>query len=164
MAADGVPWRAGRAGERFELDGVAFTFLHPDTAWAQWHADLNEDSIVLRVEYGAFTALFAGDAGLSAEARMRGHVGRVDLLKVGHHGSRGATGDVWLDELAPRAAVVSVGARNRYGHPSAEALGRLARHRVDVWRTDREGTVTVETDGHRMTVRGRRGATNYSVE
>ncbi len=164
VAADGVPWRVGRSGDRFALDGVSFTFLHPDTTWTEWHADLNEDSIVLRVEYGAFSVLFAGDAGLHAEARMAGHVGPVDLLKVGHHGSRGATGDAWLDELRPRVAVVSVGARNRYGHPSAEALRRLSRHGVDVWRTDREGTVTVVSDGHRMTVRGRRGATTYSVE
>ena len=164
VAEAGVPWRAGREGAAFELDGVRFTLLHPDTTWAEWHADLNEDSIVLRVEYGAFTALFAGDAGLHAEARMAGHVGRVDLLKVGHHGSRGATGDAWLTELAPRAAIVSVGARNRYGHPSAEALDRLSRHGAEIWRTDRDGTITVVTDGHSMTLRAGRRTARYPVE
>jgi competence protein ComEC len=164
VAEAGVPWRAGREGAAFELDGVRFTLLHPDTTWAEWHADLNEDSIVLRVEYGAFTALFAGDAGLHAEARMAGHVGRVDLLKVGHHGSRGATGDAWLTELAPRAAIVSVGAHNRYGHPSAEALGRLNRHGAEIWRTDRDGTITVVTDGHSMTLRAGRRTARYPVE
>ncbi len=164
VAETGVPWRAGRAGATFTIDSVRFTLLHPDTTWAEWHDDLNEDSIVLRVDYRAFTALFAGDAGLRAEARMAGHVGRVDLLKVGHHGSRGASGDAWLAELAPRAAVVSVGAHNRYGHPSAEALGRLARHGVDVWRTDRDGTIGAVTDGHSLTLRAARRVVRYPVE
>lgn len=164
VAETGVPWRTGREGATFELDGVRFTLLHPDTTWAEWHADLNEDSIVLRVEYGAFTALFAGDAGLNAEARMAGHVGRVDLLKVGHHGSRGASGDPWLTELAPRVAIVSVGAHNRYGHPSAEALDRLRRHGAEVWRTDRDGTITVVTDGHTMTLRAGHRTARYPVK
>ena len=164
IAETGVAWKSGRAGTTFELDGVRFALLHPDTTWAGWHVDLNEDSIVLRVEYGAFTALFAGDAGLAAEARMAGHVGRVDLLKVGHHGSRGASGDAWLTELAPRAAVISVGAHNRYGHPSPEALERLRRHHADLWRTDQDGTVTAVTDGHTMTLRAGRRVVRYPVE
>ena len=94
---------------------------------------------------------------------MLGRVGPADLLKVGHHGSRGATGAAWLSELEPKAAVVSVG-RNRYGHPSPEALARLGRQRVAVWRTDRDGTVSVSTDGRTMTIRGRRGAVTYPVQ
>jgi len=164
VAETGVPWKSGRAGATFVLDSVRFTVLHPDTSWAGWRADLNEDSIVLRVEYRAFTALFAGDAGLAAEARMAGHVGRVDLLKVGHHGSRGASGDAWLSELAPRAAVISVGAHNRYGHPSPEALERLRRHHADLWRTDQDGTITAVTDGHTMTLRAGRRTVRYPVE
>ena len=117
----------------------------------------------LRVEFGGFSAIFAGDAGLPAEARLRGRVGRADLLKVGHHGSRGASGDAWLDELDPAAAVVSVG-RNRYGHPAPEALERLRRHGADIWRTDSEGTVSVTTDGRTMTIRGRRGRVTYPVQ
>ena len=62
----------------------------------------------------------------------------MDLLKVGHHGSRGSTSDEWLDSFRPKAAVISVG-RNKYGHPSPPTLGRLRRHRVEVWRTDRDG-------------------------
>lgn len=159
----GIPWRAGRPGVTLLVDGVRLTVLHPDTSWAEWGADVNEDSIVLRVDFGAFTAVLAGDAGLIAESRLRGRVGRADILKVGHHGSRGASGDRWLDELRPEVAVVSVG-QNRYGHPAPEALARLGRHGADVWRTDREGTITVTTDGATMTIRGRRGATTYSVQ
>ena len=160
MAADGVPWHPGRPGERFVLDGVAFTLLHPDTAWPGLGDDLNEDSLVLLVEFGSFRALFPGDAGFAAEAWLRGRVGPVSLLKVGHHGSRGSTGDAWLDELAPRAAVISVG-RNNYGHPAAETLRRLDARGTDVRRTDRDGEIHVATDGATMTVRSKARAVTY---
>ncbi|MGH7528671.1 MAG: ComEC/Rec2 family competence protein, partial [Gemmatimonadales bacterium] len=162
LASSGVPWHPGRAGERFGLDGVTFTLLHPDPAWAGWGEDLNEDSLVLLVEYGGFQALFSGDAGFAAEEAMRGRVGAVDLLKVGHHGSRGSTGAEWLDSLRPKAAVISVG-RNDYGHPSPEALSRLAARGVTVRRTDRDGTIGVTTDGDSMRLRWRGGSERYDV-
>src|SRR5207247_6303800 len=84
---------------------------------------------------------------------LAGRVGRVDLLKVGHHGSRTATSDEWLDELAPHEAVISVGRNNHYGHPAPEVLERLARHGITVLRTDRSGTITFSTDGHGERVR-----------
>jgi competence protein ComEC len=161
LAAESIAWHRGRRGERFTLDSVRFTVLHP-YEWARWGEDLNEDSLVLLVEYGAFQALFAGDAGFPAEAEMRGRAHAVDLLKVGHHGSRGSTGDEWLDSLRPRVAVISVG-QNTYGHPAAETLGRLLRHRVEVWRTDRDGLVTVTTDGQRMMVKARGRSATYDV-
>jgi competence protein ComEC len=161
LAAESIAWHRGRRGERFTLDSVRFTILHP-YEWVRWGEDLNEDSLVLLVEYGAFQALFAGDAGFPAEAEMRGRTRAVDLLKVGHHGSRGSTGDEWLDSLRPKAAVISVG-QNTYGHPAAETLGRLLRHRVAVWRTDRNGPVTVTTDGQRMTVTARGRSATYDV-
>jgi competence protein ComEC len=161
LAAESMAWHRGRRGERFTLDSVRFTILHP-YEWSRWGEDLNEDSLVLLVEYGAFQALFAGDAGFAAEAEMRGRTRAVDLLKVGHHGSRGSTGDEWLDSLRPKMAVISVG-RNTYGHPAAETLARLLKHRVDVWRTDRDGEVTVTTDGRHMTVKAGGRSEMYDV-
>ena len=162
LAADAIAWHAGRRGERFTLDSVSFTILHPDRHWDGWGEDLNEDSLVLLIEYGSFQVLFAGDAGFPAEREMRTRMRPVDLLKVGHHGSRGSTGGEWLDSLRPRAAVISVG-RNTYGHPSPETLSRLRSRRVVVWRTDREGPVAVLSDGHRMTVRSRDRVQTYDV-
>lgn len=163
LDADGIAWHPARRGERFELDGVRFTVLHPDTAWAEWGFDLNEDSVVLLVEYGAFQAVLTGDIGLPAERLLRGRVGAVDLLKVGHHGSRGSTGAAWLTELRPKVAVVPVGV-NRYGHPAPETLARLAAAAVDVRRTDRDGAITVVTDGRTMRVHDTRGTATYPVE
>lgn len=152
VAADGIPWHPGRPGDRFVLDDVSFTLLHPDPAWPGLGEDLNEDSLVLLVEYGGFRGLFPGDAGLPAEAWLEGRVGRVALLKVGHHGSRGATGDAWLDELNPRVAVISVG-HNTYGHPAPETVERIRARGIDLRRTDRDGAIRVTTDGATMTVR-----------
>lgn len=162
IAREAVPWRAGRRGDRVVLDSVRFTILHPDRGWTGWGEDVNEDSLVLLIEYGSFQALFAGDAGFPAEQEMRSRTRPVDLLKVGHHGSRGSTGDEWLDSLRPTAAVLSVG-QNNYGHPAPETLERLRRHRVAVWRTDRHGPVAVTTDGRRMTVEGRGQSATYDV-
>jgi competence protein ComEC len=114
------------------------------------------------VEYGDFQAMFAGDAGFPAESAMAGRLRTVDLLKVGHHGSRGSTGDAWLDALAPTVAVISLG-RNDYGHPAAATLERLRAHGVAVHRTDREGTIAVVTNGRRMTVSSRAGSASYDV-
>ncbi|HEV8597984.1 MAG TPA: DNA internalization-related competence protein ComEC/Rec2 [Gemmatimonadales bacterium] len=163
LAAErGYRWIAGRAGDSLAIDGVSIRLLHPDTTWARWREDLNDDSVVLLVRSGAFEAVFAGDLGVRAESLLAGRVGRVDLLKVGHHGSAGSSGGAWLKELSPKAAVVSVGP-NRYGHPSPAALRRLALAGVAVWRTDRDGTVRVTVLDSSMLVRGRRAARQYPL-
>jgi len=163
LASEDVPWQVGARGGRLTLDGVQFSILHPDRQWAHWGEDVNEDSLVLLVEFGEFQALFAGDAGFAAEVEMRARTRSVDLLKVGHHGSRGSTGDEWLDSLRPRAAVISVG-HNNYGHPAPATLDRLRRHAIAVWRTDQDGSVTVLTDGHAMTVEARGRRATYDVQ
>jgi competence protein ComEC len=142
-------YRAARAGDRIELDGVTLEVLSPDSALFALPLDVNEHGVVLRVTYGDMRLLFQADAGLPVEAHLAGRVGAVELLKVGHHGSRSATSDEWLAELEPREAVISVGRHNNYGHPAPEVVARLARHGIAIWRTDRDGTITFKTDGTR---------------
>lgn len=148
VESDGAEWRAARRGDRLELDGVRIEVLSPDSAWAVGQTDINEQSVVLLVTYGTTRLLFAGDAGMPTEMHLAGRVGHVTLLKVGHHGSRWATSDRWLDELQPDDAVISVGAKNRYGHPAPEALARLRAHGVKVFRTDELGTITFSVTSH----------------
>ncbi len=155
----GVPWRVARAGLAFAVDGVSFEVLHPDTLWAEWGEDLNEDSLVLRLTWRNFEALLAGDAGFPAESTLAGRIGHVDILKAGHHGSAGSTGDAWLDELRPTAAILSFG-RNRYGHPAAATVARLARHEVRTW-TTRRAPVVVRTDGSMVTIEGDSGTMSF---
>ena len=148
VEADGAEWRPARRGDRLELDGVTIEVLSPDSGWVVAQTDINEASVVLLVSYGPVRLLFAGDAGMPTEQHLAGRIGHVSLLKVGHHGSRGATSDPWLDELHPADAVISVGAKNRYGHPAPETLARLRAHDVSVFRTDEQGTITFTISSH----------------
>ncbi len=148
VEADGAEWRPARRGDRLELDGVTLEVVSPDSAWVATQTDINEESVVLLVTYASTRLLFAGDAGTPTETHLAGRVGPVALLKVGHHGSRGGTSDRWLDELQPVDAVISVGAKNRYGHPAPETLARLRAHGVTVLRTDERGTITLTVSSH----------------
>lgn len=162
LAERGVRWRRASVGDRWSIDGVEFRVVHPPVHWNQRGIDLNEDSIVLELRYGAFVALLTGDAGFPAESLLATVVGPVALLKVGHHGSRHSTSASFLAAVAPQAAVISVG-RNGYGHPAPATLDRLREAGVPVWRTDQHGTVRVETDGRSFTVRGGRAAQTFDL-
>ena len=163
LAAEGQPWRAGRRGDRFVLDGVLFEILHPDTTWAWWGLDLNENSLVVRVTYADFAALLTGDAGVPAESELAGQLGAVDLLKVGHHGSRHSSGEAFLAEVRPALAVISAGRNNRHGHPAPEALARLEAAGAMVRRTDRDGTIRVTVTPGRMRVRAAGSDTTFTL-
>lgn len=149
VEASGARYRAARAGDRIALDGVTLEVLSPDSTLFALPLDVNEHGVVLRVTYGHVRLLFQADAGLPVEEHLAGHVGTVELLKVGHHGSRSATSDEWLTELAPRSAVISVGRHNNYGHPAPSVVARLARHGIAILRTDRDGNITFTTNGQR---------------
>jgi competence protein ComEC len=144
--AAGVPWLRARAGDTLVVDGARLTVLSPDDRWAEQTFDPNEESVVLLVEYRGCRLLFMGDAGAPVEHRLAGRVGDVDLLKVGHHGSRTASTAAWLGELRPETVVISVARTNRYGHPAPETLARLAASGARIRRTDVSGTVTLRTD------------------
>ncbi|WP_437278042.1 DNA internalization-related competence protein ComEC/Rec2 [Sorangium sp. So ce375] len=120
--------------------------LHPDRG-------ANDNSFILRISYGARSALLVGDAEHEAEDALVARYGaalRADLLKVGHHGSRTSTGAALLAAVDPSIAAVSCGVRNRFGHPSPEVLSRLSAGGVAIARTDRGGALTWETDGERV--------------
>src|SRR5262249_30855844 len=90
----------------------------------------------------------AGDQGLVAAGAQR----RATVLKVGHHGAATSSTEPFLAAVRPSVAIVSVGARNPYGHPDAGVLARLAAMGARVYRTDRDGAVLVETDGRALSV------------
>ena len=142
VAEAGSRWRAARTGDSLALDGVRVRVLHPDSAWLARRLPANESSVVVALEYGAFRALMPGDAGLTFEAGEAGRLPRATLLKVAHHGSIGATGPAFVDEVRPRVCVVSVGP-NRYGQPDPRVVGELQRAGCNVFRTDTDGIVTV---------------------
>ncbi len=144
--AEGIPWLPARAGDTIVVDSLVLAVLHPTAEWIERQLVPNENSLVIHLRYGCFDALLAGDVGRSVERALLETVTGADLLKVGHHGSAGGTTDEWLRAVGARVAVISVG-RNRYGHPAPDVVDRLRARGVDIWRTDRDGTVTIETDG-----------------
>jgi competence protein ComEC len=133
------------------LGGATFTSLHPPRAFDE-DGNANDISLVLRVDYGARRFLFTGDIEAAAEASLlaSGADLRADVIKVPHHGSRTSSSTAFLAAVSPSVAVMGVGRENRYGHPHAEVTARY--RGVDVYRTDRDGTVEVRTDGTSLTV------------
>ena len=145
--AGGARWWPARAGDSLLLDSVVIAVLHPSAEWFAHELRPNENSIVVRVSYGTFDALLTGDAGWPVESLLVDRVRPVEVLKVGHHGSAGGTSSAWLDAVHPAAAVLSVGAGNRYGHPAPSVLRRIEDRHIPIYRTDRGGTVTIRTNG-----------------
>jgi len=142
-AARGVPWHAARAGDRFQVGGLTVEVLHP-FAGALPAADANETSVVLRISYGDFDALLTGDAYRAQERLLSDSLALdLEILKLGHHGSDTSTDSLLVARTRPDVALVSLGRRNRYGHPSPEVIGFLERSGVEIWRTDERGTVRV---------------------
>ena len=152
----GVAWRPARLGQAIEIDGVRLTVLAPDAKGVTGARNANEASVVVMAEYRGVRLLLTGDAEQGEEDRLRGHFGsrlRADILKVGHHGSATSSTAPFLDAVAPRLALISVGDGNRYGHPSPSVLTALGRRRTTVLRTDDDGSIVVVIDGGPLRVR-----------
>ncbi|MGH7477392.1 MAG: DNA internalization-related competence protein ComEC/Rec2, partial [Longimicrobiales bacterium] len=147
----GTQWLAARAGTRVMLDGAVLEILAPlpTGVGAQRHVDgggaANDYSVVVRLVFGEFDALLMGDAPAAVEAALlgAGQGRRVEVLKVGHHGSATSTSAAWLAATRPQLALIPVGRRNRYGHPNRLVLARLERAGARVLRTDEHGGVSI---------------------
>lgn len=154
-AAAGARWQRVRPGERIDIDGLELEFLAPDSAWTAALGDPNEASTVLRARFGEVRLLLTGDAERAEERWLLEHAPgslAAEVLKVGHHGSPTSTTEHFLQAVAPRIALVSVGAGNVYGHPGPEVMRRLLDSGATVLRTDQLGTVILRTDGRSLEV------------
>ena len=139
-----------------QIGGVSIEVLAPCPGPSS-DRNPNDNSFVLRVTYGVRALLLVGDAEREEEAELLSRARpslRADVLKVGHHGSATSSTPAFLAAVAPSDAIVSVGRRNRFGHPHPLTLGALAASGAHLWRTDRDGAVTVTTDGHSLDVQG----------
>jgi competence protein ComEC len=161
LEARGAEVKNATRGRVIDLGGGArLTLLGPpEPLITGSHSDVNANSVVARLTYEGFSVLFAGDAEAPTEAWLlaSGAPLQATVLKVAHHGSRYASSAPFLRAVGARIAVVSVGAANRYHHPAAATLDRLARAGATVYRTDMAGDVTVESDGTSARVRTGRG-------
>jgi len=147
-ASVGAPWVGAHVGTRFDLDGVSVVVLAPEAQTgilSGTDVDANDQSVVIELRYGSFRALLTGDAPASVERRIVSDPSSepVQVLKVGHHGSTTSTASEAVGAWRPDLAIISVGGRNRYGHPAREVTDRLERAGAWILRTDRHGTITV---------------------
>ncbi len=140
----GIVVHALEAGQNFHWGGIAASVLSPEPGYRNPGAARNDDSLVMQLNWGRASVLLEGDAEAPSEAAMvaDGRLRPVTLLKVGHHGSRTSTNPAFLAAVAPRAAVISVGQHNTFGHPREEVLDRLESAHVRTFRTDRQGAET----------------------
>lgn len=109
--------------------------------------DLNGLSVVALLTYGNFSILFTGDAGVKIMNELGDAIGDVDIIKVPHHGSRTGMSELFLKRIKPEIALISVGEKNKYGHPSAQSLSLLKSNKVKFFRTDHNGFIEIVSDG-----------------
>jgi competence protein ComEC len=160
-----VPVHHPRRGDRIEFPAdpdLSLQVLSPTSPEArfEWRGgDLNNTSIVLRLDYGPHSFLLSGDAQMEAEQNMALHSPhdlKSTVLKVPHHGSDTSSTPRFLDLVRPQVAVISSGEGNKYGHPAQQTLDALGSVDAQIYRTDEDGTVEFIADGERLWVRSER--------
>jgi len=132
---------------------ISLKFIAPVKTYSK--SDLNNWSAVLLLTHGSKKFLFTGDAEKEAEADMLAKklIPKVDVLKVGHHGSKDSTTTSLLNKAKPTYAAISVGKSNRYGHPTSQTLNRLKAAKSKVYRTDKQGNIIFTSTGKKIKVK-----------
>jgi competence protein ComEC len=152
--SNGVRVKQPKAGYLQRFGDATIRILAPSEDYVPGLTPKNNDSLVLEITYGKRRFVLTGDAERPIEADMaaRAILEHVDVLKVGHHGSKTSTTPQLLDILRPTFALVSVGSGNLYGHPHPDVMARLHDAHVQSFRTDRAGLTRFRTDGNKLWV------------
>lgn len=145
----------GVAGEELRIGKLKLAMLWPpaDVLGATSDKDENNESTVVKLSFGNFDALFTGDIDGEVEEELvrAGVVDDIELLKVGHHGSKFSTRQEFVDLLKPEVSVIQVG-KNSYGHPTKDVLERLKKTNTKIYRNDENGEVEIISDGEKWWV------------
>jgi competence protein ComEC len=157
--AAGSVWWNLHAGDVAGIDGVRVHVHHPGLADWERQDVRNDDSLVLELVWRDVSIVLTGDIGVDVERELARRLDNapIRVVKVPHHGSLTSSSRGWLEVLKPDVAVVSAGRGNPYGHPVPAVLDRYQDVGARVFRTDRDGAVTVETDGREVRVSSYRG-------
>jgi competence protein ComEC len=172
VIAGKIPVYSPKSGDKIKIAEIELDVLFPlekqgnEVVWKSdqaqnvmgettYSGNLNKTAIALELKDQDFKALLTGDLGIEEEtllcsfdsAQGFGGLEPVDVLKVGHHGSKYSTSLSFLEEIKPKLAVISVGANNSYGHPATEILQRLNDLGIKILRTDIDGEVEITRDG-----------------
>lgn len=151
---------APKSGETFEFANSSFEVLAPNS---QNYDSANNYSIVIKLKYKNKAFLFMGDAEKISEDEIlqKGYDVKSDLIKIGHHGSSTSTSDSFIKKVNPNYAVICVGKNNSYNHPKKTVMDRLKKYNIKVYRTDEQGTITVESDGDNISFDKEPASYNY---
>jgi len=142
------------AGDRFVYGAVTLDVLAPMRTFdGTYPKDPNEASVVMLLTYHDTTLLLMGDAPDDVEGDILTTIGDVDVLKVGHHGSRTSSSTEFLDDVTPEFAIVSCGIDNSYGHPHPATIQRLDDRGIRIERTDLDGDILLTSKGGEPTVK-----------
>lgn len=161
-AARGVPVRRVQTGETIPVEGARIDVIHPTlNTTAQ---GVNNQSIVLRVEWPGLSALLTGDIEVEAERELLSRIQPVDILKVPHHGSHTSSSEAFLDAVAPRIAVTSTRASSRRDAMGREVIPRYAERGIALYRTDYLGGVQVRQRDKELVVRSARSLRGYTLD
>ena len=112
----------------------------------------NENSNVIYTELNGYKFMFMGDAGVGKEKDIleKYNVSKIDVLKIGHHGSKTSSDKNFIDEMNPKYSVISVGKNNRYGHPNKEVLNNLDNSKI--YRTDQDGSIMFKIKNNKLKI------------
>ena len=134
-------------------NSATLKFLHPDRSYTgAVLKNVHDAAVVSELEFEGRKILFMADAEKKLEQKLvdARAVGDVDVLKAGHHGSKTSSQTFFLRAVMPEYAVISLGARNRYGHPHPDILSRLASVGAKIFRTDIDGTIKLEINNGQL--------------
>ena len=152
--AQGARWANVYANSRIEIDGVEVLARHPTIADWERQKVRNDDTLVLELRWRDVSLLLTGDIGRAVEREIAPGIpgARLRIVKIPHHGSLTSSTREFVDTIRPQIAVVSAGRNNHFGHPVPEVLDRYRSAGAAVFRTDRDGQVTLSTDGSALSV------------
>jgi len=142
-------------GHLNQIGDVTIEVLHPPIEESGLTPISNDNSIVLRLTYGKISFLLTGDIGSSVESKILKSDREIKslLLKSPHHGSRSSSSTAFLKRLSPHIVVISVGQRNRFGHPNKEVLERYENMGLKIFRTDVHGAIEATSDGQKISIK-----------
>ena len=147
-------WATLTTGDRMTFDGVDVIVRHPDLPGWERQRVRNDDSVVLELRWRDVSVLLTGDIGKAVEHPLASTIppAPIRIVKIPHHGSLTSSTPEFIRAIAPRIAIVSAGRSNHFGHPVPEVLERYRSVGAEVFRTDQDGAVSVDSDGYSVSV------------
>ena len=135
---------------KIQLGLMNFSVL-PSASPKIYVSELNNNSVVIKLEYKNFSCIYTGDIERGREnqlVKISSSNLESDIIKIPHHGSSTSSNSAFIKKVNPKVAIISCGQNNRYGHPNIKTLERLEKNGIDIYRTDTNGTILINTDGY----------------